>query len=248
MLFILVSIALLVLTALGIGRGFVWLYDTAVTSSWFETKKIEVHGNKRLPRDMILQLANIHEGQNSLAVNIALVEQNLRRTPWVESVSVKRLLPDTFVITLTERMPTFWVQRDGILYYATDEGESIAPVESTNFLSLPALTVEPGADTLRPYLTRFLESVRRGDLPFDMSSMSQVSLSLSKGLEIFLEDRELWLSLDPVDWENSVVKIQRVFTDLLRRREMKNVREMRVIEGNVWVVLNTSVRNVANPD
>lgn len=247
-LFILVSIALLVLTALGIGRGFVWLYDTAVTSSWFETKKIEVHGNKRLPRDMILQLANIHEGQNSLAVNIALVEQNLRRTPWVESVSVKRLLPDTFVITLTERMPTFWVQRDGILYYATDEGESIAPVESTNFLSLPALTVEPGADTLRPYLTRFLESVRRGDLPFDMSSMSQVSLSLSKGLEIFLEDRELWLSLDPVDWENSVVKIQRVFTDLLRRREMKNVREMRVIEGNVWVVLNTSVRNVANPD
>ena len=233
-----------VVMALGIGRFFVWIYDSAVTSSLFLTKTIEVLGNTRLPRELVLSYANIHEGQNSLAVNIANVEQNLRRTPWVESVSVKRLLPDKFVIRIKERMPSFWVQRDGILYYATEEGECIAPVESTNFLSLPALTIEAGAEYLKPYLVKFRESVRAGDLPFDMSSVSQISLSLSKGFELFLEDRDLWLSFEPGDWERNVVCVKRVFTDLVRRREMKNVREMRVIEGNVWVILNQSVKNL----
>jgi len=238
----LIFVVVLVFLALGIGKAFVWLYDLAVTSSFFETKTIEVYGNHRLPREMLLNYANIHEGQNSLAVNIASVEQNLRRTPWVESVSVKRLLPDKFIIRIRERMPSFWVQRDGVLFYATDDGECIAPVESSNFLSLPALLIEMGADSYKPYLAKFKESVQSGDLPFDMASISQVSLSLSKGLEIFLEDRDLWLSFDPTDWDTNVVRIKRVFTDLVKRREMKNVREMRVIDGNVWVILNKLVK------
>ena len=241
---VLCSAVSLVLLAFAIGKLFVWFYDMAVTSSMFLTKTIEVTGNVRLPRDLVLQYAGIQEGQNSLAVNIASVEQNLRRTPWVEQVSVKRLLPDKFVIRIRERMPSFWVHRDGVLYYASEEGEIIAPVESTNFLSLPALTVEAGADELRSYLTRFRESVRTGDLPLDMASISQISLSLSKGFELFLEDRELWLSFDPTNWEQNVVKIKRVFADLIKRREMKNVREMRVIDGNVWVVLNQPVKNL----
>lgn len=245
---VLLGLLFLILVALGIGKLFVWIYDSAVTSSLFVTKTIEVAGNVRLPRELVLSYANIHPGQNSLAVNIASVEQNLRRTPWVESVSVKRLLPDKFVIRIRERMPSFWVQRDGVLYYATEEGVCIAPVESSNFLSLPALTVEPGADSLRPCLAKLRESVRKGDLPFDMSSVSQISLSLSKGLELFLEDRELWLSFDPTDWERNVVRVKRVFTDLVRRREMKNVREMRVIDGNVWVILNQSVKNLSSPE
>ena len=234
----------LLIVALGIGKIFVWLYDVAVTSDFFTTRIIEISGNVRLPRDVVLDYAGIHEGQNSLAVNIASVEQNLRRTPWVESVSVKRLLPDKFAIRIHERMPSFWVHKDGVLYYATEEGEIIAPVESSNFLSLPALSVEAGADGLRPYLSRFKESVRTGDLPVDVSQVSQITLSLSKGLELFLEDRELWLSFDPREWEKNVLRIKRVVADLIKRREMKNVREMRVVDGNVWLVLNQPARQM----
>ncbi|MBO4368628.1 MAG: FtsQ-type POTRA domain-containing protein [Desulfovibrio sp.] len=214
----------------------------------FVTKTIDVSGNVRLPRELVLSYANIHEGENSLAVNIANVEQNLRRTPWVEAVSVKRLLPDKFIIRIQERMPSFWVHRDGVLYYATEEGEIIAPVESSNFLSLPALTIETGAEGLRPYLIRFRESVRTGDLPLDMAQISQVTLSLSKGLELYLEDREIWLSFDPTDWDRNIFRIKRVFTDLVKRREMKNVREMRVVDGNVWVVLNQSAKNMSDAE
>ena len=77
-----------------------------------------------------------------------------------------------------------------------------------------------------------------------MSAISQITLSLSKGLEVFLEDREIWLSFDPTDWNTNIARIKMVFNDLIRRREMKNVREMRVIDGNVWVVLNVNATSL----
>ena len=236
---LLIAFFLVVLIAIGIGKLFVYAYDAAVTSSFFTTKTIEVLGNVRLPRELVLQYAGLEVGQNSLSVNIAAIEQNLRRTPWVESVSVKRQLPDTFIIQIQERMPSFWVHQDGVLYYANERGEIIAPVESRNFLSLPAVNVESGAEEYRIYLGKFKEAVQKQQLPLDLSAISQITLSLSRGLEIYLEDREIWLSFDPADWETNVTRIQLVFNDLIKRREMKNVREIRVVDGNVWVILNT---------
>ncbi|MBQ9536885.1 MAG: FtsQ-type POTRA domain-containing protein [Desulfovibrionaceae bacterium] len=234
------------MAAFGIGKLFVAAYDAATTSTWFTTKEIEILGNVRLPRELVLQYAGIQEGQNSLAVNISSVEQKLRHTPWVESVAVQRVLPDKFIIQIHERMPSFWVHRDGVLYYANEEGEIIAPVESKNFLSLPTVTIEPGAESLRTYLAKFNQSLRSGELPFELSTISQVTLSLSKGLEIFLEDREIWLSFEPTAWETNVIRLKMVFNDLIKRREMKNVREIRVVDGNVWVVLNISARALSN--
>ena len=233
--------AMVFVLAIGIGRLFVVAYDSALQSNIFLTKDIEVIGNQRLPKELVLQYAGIHEGENSLAVNISRVEQKLRQTPWVEAVSVKRILPDKFRIKIKERMPSFWVHKDGILYYANDFGEIIAPVESENFLS-----IGEEALSLRKYLVRCKEAIRTGALPFNMSAVSQITLSLSHGLELYLEDREIWLSFDPTDWDNNVFKIKMVFNDLIRRREMKNVRAIRVVHGNVWVVLNTRAANLTS--
>ena len=125
----------LVAAVAGLCAGSIWLYGKATTSDFFATRHIDVAGNVRLSREMVLQYGGLKEGENSLAVSIAEVERKLRATPWVEEVSVKRLLPDRFVIKIKERMPTFWVHKDGVLYYANESGEAIAPVESRNFQS-----------------------------------------------------------------------------------------------------------------
>ncbi|MBD5607984.1 MAG: FtsQ-type POTRA domain-containing protein, partial [Desulfovibrio sp.] len=96
-----------------IGAAALWLYGKAVTSDFFTTRHIDVAGNVRLSREMVLQYGGLSEGDNSLAISIGDVERNLRETPWVEQATVKRLLPDRFVIKLKERMPSFWVRKDG---------------------------------------------------------------------------------------------------------------------------------------
>lgn len=212
-----------------------WLYGKAVTSDFFTTRHIDIAGNTRLSREMVLQYGGIGEGDNSLAISIADVERNLRDTPWVEEVSVKRLLPDRFVIKIKERMPSFWVRKDGALYYANETGEIIAPVESKNFLSLPTLTIQQGAEDAIPCLSRLLRDIRNGTLPIEGGAVAQVTLSPASGVEIYLEDREMRLSIATDDWEANLAKLGAALGDLARRRELGGAREVRVVDGNVWV-------------
>ena len=222
----------------GVCYSSLWLYNKAITSDFFTTRHVDVTGNVRLSHDMVLQYGGIREGDNSLAVSIAKVERNLRKTPWVEEASVKRLLPDRFVIRLKERLPSFWVHKEGVLYYANELGEIIAPVESKNFLSLPTLHVEPGAEDDLPYLTRLMKSMQSGLLPVEAGAVSSVTVSPAKGIEIYLEDREMRLSIATDDWEGNLSRLGLTLGDLARRHELRNVREIRSVNGNVWVLLN----------
>ena len=238
--------SLAALTALLLGLGLVlagvclaslWLYNAAITSDFFTTRHVDVTGNVRLSRQMVLQYGGIREGGNNLS-SISKVERNLRQTPWVAEVSVKRLLPDRFVIKIKERLPSFWVHKNGVLYYANERGEIIAPVESENFLSLPTLRVEPGAEDDIPYLERILRDMRKGALPVEAGAIATVTLSPGRGVELYLEDRELRLSLATDDWDGNLARLGMALGDLARRRDLRNVREVRAVNGSVWVLLN----------
>lgn len=226
-----------------VGAVSLWLYSEAITSDFFKTKHIDIAGNVRLTRDMVLQYGGITEGDNSLSVSIADVERKLRETPWVEEVSVKRLLPDRFVIKLKERMPSFWVHRDGVLYYANEAGEIIAPVESANFLSLPTLRIFPGGEDAIPYLGRLLKDMQTGALPIESGAIAQITASPSAGVEIYLEDREMRLAIATDDWEGNLARLGVTLGDLARRRELGNVREVRAVDGNVWIIRNQAAQN-----
>lgn len=218
-----------------------WLYGMATTSDFFSTKHIDVAGNVRLTREMVLQYGGIKEGDNCLAVSISRVEQQLRLTPWVEEVSVKRLLPDKFIIRLKERLPSYWVRKDDVLYYANEYGEIIAPVESKNFLSLPTLQIEDGLEEAKPYLARLMKDMQKGVLPVEFGSIASVTVSSANGIEIYLEDREMRLSVAIDDWNGNLHRLGIVLGDLARRQELKIVREVKAVNGNVWVVLDKPV-------
>ncbi len=231
------------LAVAGVGAVSLWLYGKAVTSDFFTTRHIDVAGNVRLTRNMVLQYGGLSEGDNSLGVSIADVERNLRATPWVEEVSVKRLLPDRFVIKIKERMPSFWVRKDGALYYANEKGEIIAPVESKNFLSLPTLQVLPGGEEALPFLGRLMKDMRNGLLPVESGSIASVTASPSAGVEIYLEDREMRLSIAIDDWDGNLSRLGIALGDLARRRELGSVREARAVDGNVWIIRNQAAQH-----
>lgn len=222
----------------GLCRLSLWLYGQAISSSFFITRHIDISGNVRLTRDMVLEYAGIREGDNCLAVGISDIERRLRATPWVAEASVKRLLPDRFVIRLKERMPSFWVQKDKALYYANERGEIIAPVESENFLSLPTLHLDADTDDALPYLARLMTDMQHGGLPVEASAIASVSVSAAKGIEVYLEDRELRLSIATDDWTGNISRLGVTLSDLARRQELRYVREVRASDNSVWVILN----------
>ncbi len=223
-------------------RFSIWLYHWIHTSPMFLTRHIDISGNVRLNRDMILHLGGLHEGVNAFSVSVAGVERRLRATPWVEDVSVQRVLPDRFVIRVQERMPSFWIRRENRLYYANDRGEIIAPVESSNFMSLPILSIEPGCEEAIPYLARLMKDLRSGILPVEAGAIATVDVTPSRGVELYLEDREMRLSLAPDDWEGNLRRLGVTIGDLARRRELSSVQEVRAAQGSVWVVLRRTTQ------
>lgn len=225
---------------LGVALGSLHLYRYATTSPFFATRQVDVAGNVRLSREMVLDLAGVHVGDNSLSVSIAKVERSLLKTPWVEGVSVKRLLPDRFMIKVHERMPSFWVRKDGVLYYADAKATIIAPVETSNFMSLPTLHVEPGAEDALTELERYLRDLKSGSFPVEFGAVSGITMSPGKGLELYLEDREMRLSLATEDWEGNLERLGITLGDLARRSELASVREVRASDGNVWVIKSGS--------
>ncbi len=231
------GLCVFILTLAGVFKGSMWLYSWIHTSDTFVTRHIDITGNVRLGRDFILSLAGLHEGDNAFSVSVADMERRLRETPWVEDVSVQRILPDRFVIRVQERMPGFWVRRDERLFYANEKGEPIAPVESDNFLSLPLLNVEPGCEDALPYLARVWKDLRSGALPVEPGAVATIDVSPSLGINLYFEDRELRLSLSPDDWEGNLARLAVTFGDLARRRELARVQEVRAADGRVWVVL-----------
>ena len=223
-------------------QGSIGIYDWMHTSDTFVTRHIDVTGNVRLSRDVLLRLAGIKEGDNVFALSVTEMERRLRETPWVEDVSVQRLLPDRFVLRIHERMPSFWVRIQDKLYYANEKGEPIAPVESSNFMSLPLLRVDPGCEDALPYLARIWRDLRSGTLPVEPGSVATVDVTPSNGIDVFFEDREMRLSISPDDWEGNLTRIGMTFGDLARRRELSRVREIRASGGHVWVVLRSAAQ------
>ena len=152
------------------------------------------------------------------------------------SVAVKRRLPDAFEIRIRERIPAFWMLRDGVLHYADNRGNIIAPVEPGNFLSLPTLEILQGGEELLPQLDNLARAFQSASLPVDMAGVSLFRVSAAKGFEVFIENRNLVLCIAAEDWDINLRRLGVVLSDLARRGELKTAREVWAADGNVWVV------------
>lgn len=228
------GLCLAVLGAISVGLLYGYRYIT--NSTYFSVKSLDVAGNFRLTSREVLDSAGLCAGQNSLLVSIDAVERKIAENPWVEKVSVKRVLPDGFQIRIQEREPKFWVRHMDALYYANAMGIPIVAVSPGKFASFPTLEVETGAEDLTARLPELLASLAKSKLAIDIAAVSRIRLSPGRGVEVFLENSHLALSIGQEEWGENLNRLAATLADLARRGEMKNIREVRAHGAGVWVI------------
>lgn len=218
-----------------LSMGLMRLYRYCITSEYFQIDEIIVEGARQLTEDDILALSGLHEGENSLSVHIPHIEENLLRNPWVESVSIRRELPNRFIIHINERIPQFWILKEGTLHYLDRNGLLIAPVESSNFQSLPTLDIGPGGEEALPHLGDFMEQLSSTELPFELSQISWLRISAGKGFELYWENKHLSLSIGVEHWKENLRRLSLVIEDMENRGEIGLTREIHAADGQVWL-------------
>ncbi len=214
------------------------IYDNVMSSDYFLINRIDVAGNNNVPEEDILASAGVAVGQNNISVSIEEVETRLEKNPWLERVSVKRVLPDILEIIVQERVPRFWVlNEDGVMYYADQRGKPIAPLDTAPLQSLPVLEIEAGGERYGDHLPQMLMVFDRSGLPLSVQSAAWLKLTRAGGLEIYLEDSGLHLGLGAEDFTNNLVRLSLVLRDLNKRGELPRVRQINAFGNQVYVKL-----------
>ncbi len=146
--------------------------QAATVAAGFETRSVEVQGAAPSSREQILAAAGVRPGDPLLTLDLAGMRGRIEGVGTVEQARVVRLLPDTLVISVTERPRLAVWQRRGVLSVIDPEGRVIREASASDFPNLPLVVgegAEQGASTMlelvrrRPRLMGALQALVRVD-------------------------------------------------------------------------------------
>jgi cell division septal protein FtsQ len=116
-----------------------WTLDKLVYENQaFSIRDIDLQTDGVIATEQLRRWASVKSGQNLLALDLARVKRNLELVPFVQSVSVERILPHTLRIRVCEREPIaqILVSRRRIgggveeaVYHVDSEGWVMAPLD-----------------------------------------------------------------------------------------------------------------------
>ncbi len=89
----------------------------------FDVKTVSVDGNTVVSTEEIVKASGITPGSNIFSVSLRSVRDRLSRLGGIDTVKVKRRLPTTIRITVTESVPLVYVENNGSLVGITAAGK-----------------------------------------------------------------------------------------------------------------------------
>lgn len=155
---------------------------------FFKVDEIEVVGNTKYSSSEIAAGLGIDKGDNLYLWNkIKASDEMTEQFPYLESVLIRRHLPDKLVVTVTECTPALAVPSDGGYYYLSGQGKVLelaaedgglpVAVGVTLMGAQPGQMVSQTADAYTDALMRTIDALREGGLMQEVTFINLQSLT-----------------------------------------------------------------------
>ena len=142
---------------------------------FFKVDAVDVEGAQRYTADEIRQGLSVHEGDNLYLWNKVKVSNNLlAQFPYLESVQIRRSLPDRLTVSVTECAAALAVPTDGGYYYISRQGKVLELNAADGGLPLatgvtlmgmqPGELVDPSTDAYTGALLQALNALDAADM------------------------------------------------------------------------------------
>ena len=169
----------LLVTALGVGlhhlvESDVWLVNT-----------VKITGNHRASSAALHHLANLHQGEHFLTVDLNAAVRGVESHPWVRSAEARRSFPGVIEVVVTEYEPVMLLALDGF-WYVDEDGRPFKKA-LTDDLNYPVLTgIDPALAEVRPDLAA---AIVAGGLRVLRATAEQAGMGASNTSEIHFDPR-----------------------------------------------------------
>ena len=101
-------------------------FDLVLHASVLQVSRISVHGNVRLSSGEVKVLVDGLRGTNILTADLPEYRARLLESPWVADVALRRILPSTVEVFVSERRPIGLCRLGTLLYLVDRTGTLIA--------------------------------------------------------------------------------------------------------------------------
>lgn len=116
---------------------------------FFQVQSVIINGNSRYTADEVVAASGIETGENLFLLNKNRTAQEIReKLPYIQTVSLRRMLPDAIVITVTEWDAVAQIEGEGTPWLISVGGKLLENGTRPNVISVTGLTaLSPRAGT-----------------------------------------------------------------------------------------------------
>ena len=110
---------------------------------FFPVKHFIFKGNRHLTDDELRELTGIRVHESLITISNRNVSQNLLKSPWILSVSVRKEFPDTLSLIVKEAAPFALLDTNGHLFLIDENGKLLEEMKDDSIPFLPVITGDP---------------------------------------------------------------------------------------------------------
>jgi cell division protein FtsQ len=158
--------------------------------------RIAVEGNTRLSRGEVQSLLDGLSGRNMVTLDLEQWRQRLLASPWVADAAIRRVLPGTVAVVISERQPVLIARLDDHLYLL-DQHANVIDEYGPNYAEFDLPIIDGLASTKQPrellidparasLASRLLDAL--GGRPDLMTRISQIDVSDARDAVVILKD------------------------------------------------------------
>lgn len=164
----------------------------------FAIRELEIRTDGKLPPERVKEYAHVSEGMNLFAVDLHRIRQDLESVPIVSSVVVRRQLPDTLVIEVSQRAAAARIGGRGTLYPLAIDREGVVLGPTSVNPGLPVIAgiadrgLRPGSRVMDPRVKCALLLVEMCETPAysQFVRVTSVDVSGAEFLDVRLDRGE----------------------------------------------------------
>jgi cell division protein FtsQ len=223
-----VGLIVVVATSIAVAWG---IRQHVMTSPRFAVRTVRVDGTNKRNSEQVAAAAGLQIGKNIFSIDLESARIRILQDPWIEKAMVRRKLPSSITVEVSEREASAAVVVGSEIYLCTHDGElfkRIEPGDPVNLVVITGLSPEQVSDDrpgsikrIRAALDLMMDYEQRG--PSKRLVLEEINLASDGSVRLVVGKEAVTLEMGQSPFRQKILRAARVLEEVDRRHAQPSV-------------------------